>query len=111
MKTIRFGIIGYGFMGRTHAWGCRSLPFFYRDLPFNVELAAVASPSEHSRRLAVQEGGFPIADGRLAGAHRQPRCRRRGDIHAKLPAQGDAAGGDSRRQAYLLRQAADSHRR
>lgn len=60
MKTIRFGIIGYGFMGRTHAWGCRSLPFFYRDLPFQVELAAVASSSENSRRLAAQEGGFPI---------------------------------------------------
>jgi predicted dehydrogenase len=58
MKKIKFGIIGYGFMGRTHAWGCRSLPFFYRDLPYTVELAAVASPSESSRRLAMQEGGF-----------------------------------------------------
>ncbi len=59
-QTIRFGIIGYGFMGRTHAWGCRSLPFFYRDLPFAVELAAVASPSVESRRLAQAEGGFPM---------------------------------------------------
>ena len=62
-QTIRFGIIGYGFMGRTHAWGCRSLPFFYRDLPFAVELAAVASPSEESRRLAQAEGGFPVVLG------------------------------------------------
>ncbi len=60
-QTIRFGVIGYGFMGRTHAWGCRSLPFFYRDLPFSVELAAVASPSESSRRLAQAEAGFPVA--------------------------------------------------
>lgn len=59
-QTIRFGIIGYGFMGRTHAWGCRSMPFFYKDLPFRAELAAVASPSETSRRLAQEEGGFPI---------------------------------------------------
>ena len=59
-QTIRFGIIGYGFMGRTHAWGCRSLPFFYRDLPFRVELAAAASPSEHSRSLAQAEAGFPL---------------------------------------------------
>ena len=58
MKTIRLGVLGYGFMGRTHSWGARSLPFFYRDLPFRLELAAVASPSEESRRLARQEGGF-----------------------------------------------------
>lgn len=60
MQTIRFGIIGYGFMGRTHAWGARSLPFFYRDLPFHVELSGAASPSEASRKLAVQEAGFPM---------------------------------------------------
>lgn len=57
-ETIRFGIIGYGFMGRTHAWGVRSLPFFYRDLPFTVTLAAAASPSEKSREAARREGGF-----------------------------------------------------
>ncbi len=60
MKHIRLGVIGYGFMGRTHSWGCRSLPFFYRDLPFTAELIAVASPSESSRRRAVAEGGFPL---------------------------------------------------
>lgn len=60
MKHIRLGVIGYGFMGRTHSWGCRSLPFHYRDLPFTAELKAVASPSEASRRRAVAEGGFPL---------------------------------------------------
>ena len=60
MKNIRLGVIGYGFMGRTHSWGCRSLPFFYQDLPFTVELAAVASPSEQSRQRAAAEGGFGL---------------------------------------------------
>ena len=61
MKTIRLGVLGYGYMGRTHSWGAKSLPFFYRDLPYALELAAVASPSEASRRLAQQEGGFATA--------------------------------------------------
>lgn len=60
MKHIRLGVIGYGFMGRTHSWGCRSLPFHYKDLPFTAELAAVASPSEASRRRAAAEGGFAL---------------------------------------------------
>lgn len=60
MDNIRFGIIGYGFMGRTHACGARNLPFFYRNLPFHVELAGAASPSAESRRLAQEEAGIPF---------------------------------------------------
>ena len=29
MKTIGVGIIGWGFMGKTHAQALRSLPLFY----------------------------------------------------------------------------------
>ena len=31
MKTIGIGIIGWGFMGRTHTLAIRSLPLFYPD--------------------------------------------------------------------------------
>lgn len=41
MQTIRIGLIGYGAMGRTHAYAVRVLPFYYRALPFTAEIVAV----------------------------------------------------------------------
>ena len=43
MKSIGVGIIGWGFMGRTHTHALRSIPLFYRNLDFEPRLAAVCS--------------------------------------------------------------------
>ena len=48
MKTIRYAVIGWGFMGRTHAQAARGVPLYYKDLDFRPELSAVCSRSQSS---------------------------------------------------------------
>lgn len=43
MKTIGIGIIGWGFMGRTHTLAIRALPLFYPDAGFEAKLIGVCS--------------------------------------------------------------------
>ena len=43
MAELRVGLIGYGFMGKTHAYGYKTLPFYYDRLPFKVRLVGVCS--------------------------------------------------------------------
>ncbi len=31
------GILGYGFMGRTHTYGLLTMPLYYEPLPFRVK--------------------------------------------------------------------------
>lgn len=38
MKTLGVGIVGYGFIGRVHAYGYLNLPLFYQTLPAKVKL-------------------------------------------------------------------------
>ncbi len=61
MKTYTIGIIGAGFMGRTHAFGWSSLPFFYKDLPYRCVLKAVATSKPESAEAARAELGFEKA--------------------------------------------------
>jgi predicted dehydrogenase len=58
MKTYRVGIVGAGFMGRTHAWCWRSLPFFYSPLDFRVELHGVCTSRPDTARKAMETLGF-----------------------------------------------------
>jgi predicted dehydrogenase len=61
VKTYRIGILGAGFMGRTHAWCWRSLPYFYADLPFRCELKAVCTSRPETAERARAELGFERA--------------------------------------------------
>ena len=56
MKKLRIGLVGFGFMGKTHLWSVRNLPFFYKtaDLGFEAEVVAVCA-SSLERALAVAE--------------------------------------------------------
>lgn len=49
---------GYGFIGRVHAHAHRSIPLFYRPLPFQTELVGVSTASQASGISAVEEAGF-----------------------------------------------------
>jgi predicted dehydrogenase len=56
VKTYRIGILGYGFIGRVHAWAQQNLRFHY-DFPFNTEIVRVAtSRSETAQRAALELG-------------------------------------------------------
>lgn len=47
MRKLRIGLVGFGFMGKTHLWAVENLPFFYRmgdapnALPCTAEVVAV----------------------------------------------------------------------
>jgi len=58
VKTYRIGVLGAGYMGRTHAWCWRSLPFFYADLPWRAELHAVATSRLETAAAAREAFGF-----------------------------------------------------
>lgn len=58
MKTLGIGIVGWGFMGRTHAYGYKNMRMFYKDLPFNTSLVGVANRSEGKLDSAICDAGF-----------------------------------------------------
>ncbi len=58
MRKLGVGMAGYGFIGRVHAHAHRSLPLFYRPIPFQTELLGVATSTESSGRMAQEEAGF-----------------------------------------------------
>jgi predicted dehydrogenase len=55
------GIIGYGFMGKVHAFGYRSIPFYYDPPPLEVRLVGVATSSPETAEAARLHGGFELA--------------------------------------------------
>lgn len=54
MKQYRVGLLGFGFIGKVHAYAVRNLPLFY-DLPFSATVAHVATSSEKSAKAAKQQ--------------------------------------------------------
>lgn len=61
MKTLNAAVIGYGFMGRTHTYGYKTIPLYYKDLPYKIELAAVCSGHYDKAKKAAEELGFKKA--------------------------------------------------
>ena len=56
-KTIRVGLIGTGFMGRTHTNAYRQVGQFF-DTPFEIELKAVCSRNAANAERFAQHWGF-----------------------------------------------------
>lgn len=68
MKHLRIGLVGFGFMGKTHLFAVRNLPFFYRGgemggLAFTAEVAAVSASAPASAEAAARAYGIPRAVG------------------------------------------------
>jgi len=61
MKEYGIGIIGFGFMGRTHTYGYRTMPFYYENLPFSTKLIGVCTKNIENALKAKEEFGFEIA--------------------------------------------------
>lgn len=58
MKRIHVGVIGWGFMGRTHTHALRSIPLFYLNADFEVELTCICSRRIEKAREAMAQTGF-----------------------------------------------------
>ena len=58
METFGVGIIGFGFIGKVHAYGYQSIPLFYEPIPFRTKLIGVAEADEARAAAAAEQGGF-----------------------------------------------------
>ncbi|MBN2559275.1 MAG: Gfo/Idh/MocA family oxidoreductase [Clostridia bacterium] len=61
MKTLNAAVVGFGFMGRTHTYAYRTIPLYYRDLPYRINLRAVCSGTYSNAQRAADELGFEYA--------------------------------------------------
>ena len=59
-RHIRIGLCGFGFMGKTHLYAVRNLPFFYgENLPFTAEVTTVCTTRPETAKAACAEFGIP----------------------------------------------------
>lgn len=58
MKTIGVGVIGWGFMGKTHTQALRSIALFYPGIDFKVALRCVCARHIENARAAARDAGF-----------------------------------------------------
>ena len=57
-KTLRIGLVGFGWMGQAHSRSYRSIPLYFPDAPFRPVLAAVADTLPHRIGQAVDDFGY-----------------------------------------------------
>src|SRR5262245_22320540 len=57
MKTLNIGLVGYGFMGRTHSNAFHQAPHFF-DLPMKPVLKAVAARTEDRVKAFAANWGY-----------------------------------------------------
>ena len=61
MKTIGVGVIGWGFMGKTHTQALRSIPLFYPGAGFEIALRCVCARHPENAREGARAAGFEHA--------------------------------------------------
>ena len=54
-KQIKIGLLGFGAMGRTHAFSVASLPFYYNGLNFFAKYAAVCTSHIETAKAAAEK--------------------------------------------------------
>lgn len=62
-KHLKIGLCGFGFMGKTHLYAVRNLPFFYdaEALPFTAEIAAVCTAHPDKTAAIAAQWAIPRA--------------------------------------------------
>jgi len=61
MDEIRVGIIGFGFMGKTHTYGYKTIPLYYNNLPFKIRLIGVCDAIPEVAEKAKESLDFEFA--------------------------------------------------
>ena len=62
MKEYGIGIIGYGFIGKVHAYGYKTIPFYYQPPPCRTKLIGICTSREATAQEAKEQGGFLFSD-------------------------------------------------
>jgi len=57
-KPLRIGLIGYGFMGRTHSNAFRKVPNFFPGLKYEPQLAAVCARNKERAEDFAEQWGY-----------------------------------------------------
>ena len=109
MKRLGIGLVGSGFMGRSHAHAFRAAPGVF-DLPLTPVLELLADVNAEAAAQAAAGLGFARSTGDWRDARRRPRGRPRRHHRAEHASQADRARRDRGRQACLLREAARPER-
>jgi len=61
MKTYNVGMVGSGFMGTAHTYAYKAIPFFYGELPIEVNLRAICSLPLEAAQKAAEVYGYDTA--------------------------------------------------
>ncbi len=56
--VMTIGLVGFGFMGKTHAYTLHNLHYFYKDLPFEAKIKTVCTAHIETARAAAEQYGF-----------------------------------------------------
>ena len=65
MKKIGIGIIGCGFMGKTHSFGAKTIPLYYDNVPFLPCLVGVCDVNLDAAIAMKERNGFELATSNL----------------------------------------------
>ncbi len=60
-RIFRFGLLGFGFMGKTHMYSIMSVPFYYSDCGFSGMYKSVCTSKPESAQKAQKMYGFELA--------------------------------------------------
>ena len=58
LKRLGVGMVGYGFMGKTHTYSYKSVPVFYDPPPVNIRLVGVCTSRAETAQKAAEHGGY-----------------------------------------------------
>jgi len=58
---MKIGLLGFGFMGKTHSYAIHNMAYYYKDLPYSAEIAAVCTSRRETADAAARDFGFAKA--------------------------------------------------
>ncbi|KKK95184.1 hypothetical protein LCGC14_2675350, partial [marine sediment metagenome] len=61
MKTYGIGIIGAGFMGKTHTYNYVNLPLYYDGMPFKTKLVGICNRTLSKAERLKEDFGYEFA--------------------------------------------------
>ena len=87
-KPLNIGLVGYGFMGRTHSNAYKRVNDFF-DVPYRPVLKAVCGRTAEGAKAFAVAMGLRVGRDRLAKADRAQGYRRDRHLHAQQHARRD----------------------